>query len=130
MKCWFRMMSLRIHVVRRVPEEAARRMLMQIPGTVDGCAVRVWAEGCVSELRGWGARREVAGRGSHRLVDDGDAVVDVAHLVAHRRLIGGKAPLVVYNEFVLVGAWRGVAGAWAVSVCPERELRVAQGCAS
>ena len=39
----------------------------------------------------------------HCLVDDGDAVIDVAHLVAHRRLVRGKAPLIIHNKLVLVG---------------------------
>ena len=59
---------LRVHVVRRVAEEATGRVLVQV----------------------------------HCLVDDGDAIVDVAHLIAHRRLVRGEAPLVIHDKLVLV----------------------------
>lgn len=61
---------LRVHVVRRVTEEAAGRVLVQV----------------------------------HGLVDDGDAIVDVTHLVTHRRLVRGEAPLIIHDKLVLVRA--------------------------
>ena len=56
--------------MRRVTEEAAGRVLVQV----------------------------------HGLVDDGDAIVDVTHLVAHRRLVRGEAPLIIHDKLVLVRA--------------------------
>ena len=73
---------LRVHIVRRVTEEAAGRVLVQV----------------------------------HGLVDDCDAIVDVTHLVAHRRLVRGEAPLIVHDKLVLVRACR------AKSTCGARKI--------
>ena len=64
---------LRVHVVRRVTEEAAGSVLVQV----------------------------------HGLVDDGNAIVYVAHLVAHCRLVRREAPLIIDDKLILVRTCQG-----------------------